>query len=372
MINSQINSMISQRMSQASGHGSYQGDGRADSPRPIKAIQKADKVPAAGKTQADDALQAVSGHGSASGLSTTDLHGATGFVSIKASSGALNGRAVAEGLDPYVAPVRPNKPKKERKKGVQFAGGDEEEATSQLSGAPQQQQPRGVRFGPDSGAGSSDDESGPLRSISPARFGSALSSDVRAKGKMLGADSEGEEPEASTAEGQNAAAAAHKRSSLEMQGSSGDGVSPLAGTQEHKSDRPLKSAGSSDAGAGEAVGPVAPMLQPNAAAMIVMTSQEFDEFVSHLPNPQRSWLRLQFRLRLLCESNMFNNVFLLLIIVNTALLALEYDGGWCAVLNYVVPSALCCVLYTFYVLAARLLSAVGVWCLTWSYLYCHS
>lgn len=48
--------------------------------------------------------------------------------------------------------------------------------------------------------------------------------------------------------------------------------------------------------------------------------------MSGLPYVKRQWLRFQFRLRVVVEHNMFNNGFLLAIIVNTILLALEYDG----------------------------------------------
>lgn len=66
--------------------------------------------------------------------------------------------------------------------------------------------------------------------------------------------------------------------------------------------------------------------QTSCFAFVDSGPQEFDDFVSDLPYVKRQWLRFQFRLRVVVEHNMFNNGFLLAIIVNTILLALEYDG----------------------------------------------
>ncbi|KXZ47565.1 hypothetical protein GPECTOR_34g724 [Gonium pectorale] len=61
-------------------------------------------------------------------------------------------------------------------------------------------------------------------------------------------------------------------------------------------------------------------------AMIVMTTAEFDEFVADHPYWERQLLRLQYRTRMLVNHNLFNQFFMLLIFVNTVLLALEYDN----------------------------------------------
>lgn len=58
----------------------------------------------------------------------------------------------------------------------------------------------------------------------------------------------------------------------------------------------------------------------------VMSVAEFDEFTRNFPTLKRMWVRFQFRLRLLVSHNMFNQFFLVAILVNTVLLALEYDG----------------------------------------------
>lgn len=97
---------------------------------------------------------------------------------------------------------------------------------------------------------------------------------------------------------------------------------------DHAPPRHRDTSGMDTAGGAGAVAPFVPTLQPSGAAMLVMTPQEFDEFVSNLPYHKRQFLRLQFRLRLLVDHPAFNNFFLLAILVNTILLALEYDGGW--------------------------------------------
>lgn len=68
-------------------------------------------------------------------------------------------------------------------------------------------------------------------------------------------------------------------------------------------------------GPGGAVGPEPPA---NAAlAMEVMSAEEFDEFVSDLPTSRRNLLRAQFRVRKLVMWPMFDNFYLLAIMVNT-------------------------------------------------------
>ncbi len=44
------------------------------------------------------------------------------------------------------------------------------------------------------------------------------------------------------------------------------------------------------------------------------------------PAIKRQWLRFQYRTRLVVESSAFNNLFLMAILGNAALLAVEYDG----------------------------------------------
>lgn len=70
------------------------------------------------------------------------------------------------------------------------------------------------------------------------------------------------------------------------------------------------------------------MGMPDASmAMMVMSIEEFDEFTQDQPVMKRTWLRLQFRTRALVNQTLFNHFFLLAILGNTLLLAMEYDGG---------------------------------------------
>eukprot|EP00798_Chlamydomonas_sp_ICE-L_P015919 gene15919-22053_t len=57
-----------------------------------------------------------------------------------------------------------------------------------------------------------------------------------------------------------------------------------------------------------------------------LQAREFDEFVADMPLWQRSWLKLQFRLRKFVMHPMFDNIFLIVILINTIMLAMEYDG----------------------------------------------
>ncbi|GIL57898.1 hypothetical protein Vafri_13128 [Volvox africanus] len=61
-------------------------------------------------------------------------------------------------------------------------------------------------------------------------------------------------------------------------------------------------------------------------AMIVMSTEEFDEFVSDHPYMQRQMLRLQYRTRIFVNHFVFNQVFMFLIFINTVLLAMEYNN----------------------------------------------
>ncbi|GLI63280.1 hypothetical protein VaNZ11_006186 [Volvox africanus] len=61
-------------------------------------------------------------------------------------------------------------------------------------------------------------------------------------------------------------------------------------------------------------------------AMNVMSTEEFDDFVSDHPYMQRQMLRLQYRTRIFVNHFVFNQVFMLLIFINTVLLAMEYNN----------------------------------------------
>lgn len=67
--------------------------------------------------------------------------------------------------------------------------------------------------------------------------------------------------------------------------------------------------------------------------------QEFDEFTQDQPPLQRFLMRSQFRVRLMVQKPWFDNMFLMLIIFNTILLAMEYDGGCGFLYN---NSSFCC------------------------------
>eukprot|EP00198_Chlamydomonas_reinhardtii_P001158 XP_001690493.1 voltage-gated Ca2+ channel, alpha subunit [Chlamydomonas reinhardtii] len=61
-------------------------------------------------------------------------------------------------------------------------------------------------------------------------------------------------------------------------------------------------------------------------AMIVMSPAEFDEFIADHPYTQRQYLRLQYRVRIFVNHNLFNQFFMLLIFLNTIFLSLEYHN----------------------------------------------
>lgn len=67
-----------------------------------------------------------------------------------------------------------------------------------------------------------------------------------------------------------------------------------------------------------------------------------------LPKFKRTLLKIQYRVRALVTSGWFNNIFLLMIILNTVALAIVYDnmspeyvnwglGRWLAVAGFVLP-----------------------------------
>ncbi|KAG2448926.1 hypothetical protein HYH02_006274 [Chlamydomonas schloesseri] len=61
-------------------------------------------------------------------------------------------------------------------------------------------------------------------------------------------------------------------------------------------------------------------------AMTVMSPAEFDEFIADHPYAQRQYLRLQYRVRIIVNHNLFNQFFMLLIFLNTIFLSLEYHN----------------------------------------------
>ncbi|KAG2432797.1 hypothetical protein HXX76_008531 [Chlamydomonas incerta] len=61
-------------------------------------------------------------------------------------------------------------------------------------------------------------------------------------------------------------------------------------------------------------------------AMIVMSPAEFDEFIADHPYAQRQYLRLQYRVRIFVNHNLFNQFFMLLIFLNTIFLSMEYHN----------------------------------------------
>lgn len=57
-----------------------------------------------------------------------------------------------------------------------------------------------------------------------------------------------------------------------------------------------------------------------------VTPQEFDEYVAGEPPLRRLHLKAMFRARLLVNTPSFNNTMLAIIVANTVVLAMEYDG----------------------------------------------
>lgn len=72
--------------------------------------------------------------------------------------------------------------------------------------------------------------------------------------------------------------------------------------------------------------PVAPDGSSIAQMVLMMDPQEFDEFTEDQPFWPRTWLRVQFRSRVLAQSERFAFIMLAVIMVNTVVLAMDHDG----------------------------------------------
>ncbi|WIA28050.1 hypothetical protein OEZ86_010635 [Tetradesmus obliquus] len=64
----------------------------------------------------------------------------------------------------------------------------------------------------------------------------------------------------------------------------------------------------------------------SGTSQCLLSIEEFDESVEDLPAAKRYAMMLQYRIRVLVTSSMFNNIFLLAIIANTVALALTHEG----------------------------------------------